>query len=399
MLMISRYILIGVVAVFFISCKSVPDKDHDGVPDHLDLCESTPDEAVDGTGCPCVISSDSLAFGQVQFFIDNSTSMKRLAGETTTLRITLSTILRNTRYALEQKKIAGEGYYLVSDKSQKINYDLFYTNLKVGHLMKARSSPLLKMIESVMRNHDKSGISVLVSDCELVDQKGDVEDLTFKNESIKRFAKDGSLLIYRLKGVGAGAYFYMMVFGRPDQIGWFDTKVVSDKTLERADFGLAFGALDFQVLNYTGRKGDWFLGSYCRTIEQIEYGDSNRITVGLGVNLSSLPANLQSVPFLNKNLSLRDGKTTNVAFEVFALSEMEMDRDDRDRLDKNTTHIIFMTIKKEIQTNHLNFGISRQLPTWIKALSNTSSRNLLMGIHEAYADADNNYFTMKLTLN
>lgn len=392
-------ILICVLTLIFLSCKDGSDKDRDGIPDNVDLCDSAPDEAVDGAGCPCTLAQDSLIVGSVQFFIDNSGSMKLLVGDSTNLRIALSTMIRNTRYALEQKKIAGDRYHFVSTKSQKTTYDIFYENLKNGKMLTAKSSPLMNMIESLLHQHDKTGLSVLISDCELVDQTADAQDLAFRNESIKRYAKDGSLIIYRFKDAGSGKYFYMMVFGRPAQLGWFDTKIMPDGFTNKADFGLTYGSINFDILNYTGRKGNWYISKYCRTIEEIEYGDSNSVTIGLSTDFSQLPTNLQSSSYLKKNLTVFNSKQEKITFEVFKSSEIEVDKDDGTLTGKHISHIILLTLEKGINTNNIIFGASRRLPDWVKALSNDSGRNLLLGINEAFSDADNNYFSMKLTIN
>jgi hypothetical protein len=102
---------------------------------------------------------------------------------------------------------------------------------------------------------------------------------------------------------------------------------------------------------------------------------------------------------LKKNLTVFNSKQEEISFDVFKATDMEIDNDDRDHIGKNVSHIILLTLEKGINTKNIVFGTSRKLPDWVKALSNDSGRNLLLGINEAFSDADNNYFSMKLTIN
>lgn len=305
-----------VVSVVLFGCKS--DKDGDRVEDAKDECDNARGVAVDANGCPCADSAalpEPLPIAAVRMYVDNSGSMRDFTNPTSLFRSTISECISRIQKMKTDNIADTVRYHLIASSLLHTDYNILYKAIRTGDIMKAKSTPILSMIEQVQHRHEAQDISVLVSDFELSEKDADNLDLALKTDVLAQIAKHNAVGLYAFREKSVDRPYYVMVIGTSASVLLFDREGGLRDYRHKIFLGVKYPVPEIAFLNYSQRdETTWFISQdFCRTIEDASLAGKGYIQFAMGLDLKKYEGLQLDSVYLTKNTLIKDVDPQHVA--------------------------------------------------------------------------------------
>ena len=406
-----RIILTSICCVLFWQCSPKPDT---------------------GNGTTDTTQVEVPKLNKVNFFLDASVSMRGYLNSSNFQAVVNDFLVKGND---------STNIWLASNTLTKFpgtKRDFMEGMLNVN-LVKAKSSVMSTIFESVSRKADSNSISVLISDCIL----SMPNEMIKSDRNVNLIAKDGQLksevhdIFSKLKTKGNGAVlfayysnfngtywdyqntptksvketrpFYIWMVGKNELLQEFSKKVYNELTKKPEqilEFGIYPTMFKYSIFKSLNKKEGWEL------VDQniIEITDDEAVELTIGIDLKYLPKELQNVDSLKKRLLI---DTQNTAITKLINVQIKEDYSKIEPLDQEayskSTHIITISIDKQSTGDtQLILRLPARYSNWYQGWSNDSDispkdrdsttfafASLVTGVTEVFND---DFFNVKIPI-
>lgn len=392
-----------VVSVVLFGCKS--DKDGDRVEDAKDECDNARGVAVDANGCPCADSAalpEPLPIAAVRMYVDNSGSMRDFTNPTSLFRSTISECISRIQKMKTDNIADTVRYHLIASSLLHTDYNILYKAIRTGDIMKAKSTPILSMIEQVQRRHEAQDISVLVSDFELSEKDADNLDLALKTDVLAQIAKHNAVGLYAFREKSVDRPYYVMVIGTSASVLLFDREGGLRDYRHKIFLGVKYPVPEIAFLNYSQRdETTWFISQdFCRTIEDASLAGKGYIQFAMGLDLKKYEGLQLDSVYLTKNTLIKDVDPPHVAMRWYTAHQFKNLADEKEAEQLSTySHVVVVKLHRLFEnTNKYFFELAKAQDFERFYGSDPSMQALVHGFREAYRGDTGPYFSVKLNI-
>ena len=432
----TKMILVAVSLIPVSSCKTV-DTDKDGLPDNKDKCPT--EYAKTATGCAPAEKIDA-----VRFFIDRSGSMDGYYRGKTAFVKDIGDLLVKVESIRPITEI-----WQVADSAEQFKGSTgsFRNQMAQTQIKGGKSSMMNNIFEEIAEKTGSNDISLFVSDGILSfpdreikknsninsEKASALKDDIFTTFSKLRSRKHYGISVYAFRSSFTGKYYnyrnekktlsgeerpyYVWITGKKNLLKQFNTELTGFSTFqpeEQAHFGL-HETTDSTVrfIPSFERSGSWELNDDGTGIKHI---GNKAARFSIAINLSGLPAYIQSAAYLREHISF--GANGCKASLIQVRSKEEIDpakiRGDRQKETlQQATHVLTIEIQR---MNTRNATLKILLPaapdTWYmdwscdddldqKKTCNGKTfafKYLMEGIIQAYQGNDNYFINLPVSL-
>ena len=322
----------------------------------------------------------------------------------------------------------------------------FVGQMATTKLATGKSSELHRIFQEVGQLATGNNVVIFVSDCILsfpdADIKRDPEvnrinaSSTLKSNiytQFQAFSKQGiGATVYAFNSAFNGTYytyqnqkqkltgekrpFYVWVLGNQSLVADVNqqlTGLLSEKPVERIDFGTAKPLTNYDLLFSLNKKGDWRVSN--NNVTEIKTGRKTPpAEFAIGIDAAGLPAYAQTDGYIRQNLNVAANNGTVKLVNVQAKTAVKTDRlnaNEQKMLSKDTHALTFRAEKLFDDETSLHLTLPVKYDTWYTNWSTMDDRTaegrkgktfafdyLLTGVKEAYQTGSNDFMDLNIKL-
>lgn len=347
--------------------------------------ESTSGE--DGNYCPVVdqANGNTLKSIRVNVFLETSGSMAGFMSKAngTDFQTEIWSVVDGLQHSIKD----GIGLFQVRSKSEplmSIPVGDFKRQLNTGGFASTKSTDIPEMLDSIFSRTDKHTVSVLVSDLIFSPENGNgaqIKQITTDIRERFRGTNRSSVLIqlksdfYRKKKIEDSPY-YIWIIGEQNEVNAISNLIHSllETSVNDVDFDIVHATPKFSILpsiSQVSNASPMACPQDSAYYVYNEYSDEDfpDLKFWVGVDLSSLPSYMGSVPYLSANLKLDAGTATAKVLQVKDVSDLK-NKDDRALVARmGLTHMVQVSVTQIGEGASVSFNLNRHLPKWIDEIN------------------------------